>query len=123
MLELLRSEENDSSPESVPIETLKSVTFIGLLNTFDYTRSLLSTLRESESIDILTVREDMTKAKSLLRLLYLKITAILHSYQDGFTIEEGTMKCDFCTSKAFKYKDFHKWCEDCFIHEYGGDEK
>jgi hypothetical protein len=123
MLELVKVEKNESPPEYYRVKPLSRVTFIGLLNSFDYARNFLSKLKEQGSMDILEVKTDLLKAKDQLFQIYLEIGTILNSYKYGFSVEGGAMDCEFCNNRAFQYRDFHKWCEDCFHKEYGGDIK
>ncbi len=123
MLELVNFEENEPSPDSYQTKPLSRITFIGLLNSFDYARKFLSKLKEQGSIDILKVKDDMIKAKNHLLQINLEIDAILNSYKKGFGIEVAAMKCDFCPDQAIKYQIFHKWCKSCFNREFGGEFK
>lgn len=123
MLELVKVEKNESPPEYYRVKPLSRVTFIGLLNSFDYARNFLSKLKEQGSMDIHEVKADLLKAKDHLFQIYLEIGIILNSYKFGFSVEEDGMMCDFCRDEASTYKNFHKWCEDCFHREYGGDVK
>ncbi len=126
MLELANfSEEKkrDPTPENYQVKKLKNITFIGLFNSFNSTQNLLAKLKEQGSIDILTVKNDLTRAKEQVFEIYLVIDSILNSYQNGFNIETDSMKCDFCPEVADTYREFHKWCKDCFSREFGGKVK
>ena len=119
MIELANFEKNEPSPDSYQVKPLSRITFIGLLNSFDYARNFLLKLKEQGSIDILKVKGDMIKARNHLLQINLEIETILNSYKKGFNIESGAMKCDFCPDPAKKYREFHKWCESCFNREFG----
>ncbi len=121
MLELVNFEENEPSPDCYKVKPLDRITFIGLLNSFDYAHNFLLKLKEQGSIDILKVKDDLFKAKNHLLQINLEIDAILNSYKDGFGIEVGSVKCDFCPNSAFKYEDFHEWCKICFYQKFGGE--
>ena len=123
MLELVNFESKDSPPENYQVKQLKDITFIGLFNSFNSARDTLSKLKEQGSIDILTVKNDLTRAKEQVFQIFLVIDSILKSYQDGFNIEVDTMKCDFCPEVANAYREFHKWCKDCFNREFEGEIK
>lgn len=123
MLELENFENKDSTPENYQVKQLKNITFIGLLNSFNSAHDTLAKLKEQGSIDILTVKNDLIRAKDQLFQIYKFIDAILNSYKNGFRIDVHSMKCDFCTESAYKYQEFHKWCKDCFSREFGGNVK
>ena len=127
MLELINFEKEqkqiDSAPANHKIKPLNNITFLGLFNSFTSALNMLAKLKEQGSIDILTVRKDLVEAREYLFQIYLSIDSILRSYKTGFDIETDSMKCDFCPDVARKYQDFHKWCKDCFSHEFGGKAK
>ena len=121
MLKLANNEESEPPLEIYQTKQLSRITFIGLLNSFDYAHNFLAKLKEQGSVDILTLKKDMIKAKNFLFQIYLEIDTILNSYKDGFNIEDNVMKCDFCPETAHTYREYHKWCVDCFNREFGGD--
>ncbi len=108
MFELVNFENKDPTPENYQVKELNNITFLGLFNSFNSTHNTLAKLKEQGSIDILTVKDGLIRAKEQVFQIYVVIDAILNSYQNGFNIEENTMKCDFCTENAHKYKVFHK---------------
>ena len=127
MLELIKFKKEqdtfDSTPANFEIKPLYKNTFIGLFNSFNSAYDKLAQLKEQGSIDILTVREDLIEAKEIIFQIYSLIDSILHSYKTGFGIETDSMKCDFCPEVAQNYQDYHKWCDDCFSHEFGSKVK
>ena len=125
MLDLINFEKDqfDSTPVINKIKPLNKITFLGLFNSFDLAHRKLEKLKEQGSIDILTVKKDLIKARDYLFQIYLSIDSILHSYKTGFGIKTDSLKCDFCPDIALTYREFHKWCNDCFSHEFGGKTK
>ena len=124
MLELVNfNKEHDSTPVTHEIKSIHKSTFIGLFNSFDSAYQKLSKLKEQGSIDILKVKKDLTETRDYVFEIYSLIDSILRSYKTGFGIENDSTKCDFCPDIALKYQDYHKWCEDCFNREFGGDAK
>lgn len=124
MLELINfKKEQDNfnpTPANFKIKPLYNNTFIGLFNSFDSAYKKLFKLKEQGSIDILTVKKDLTEARDYVFEIYSLIDSILRSYKTGFGIKTDSVKCDFCPDIALKYREFHKWCEDCFNREFGG---
>ena len=122
MLELINFEKEkeliDPAPANHKIKPLYKNTLIGLFNSFNSAYEKLAQLKEQGSIDILTVKKDLVEAREHIYQIYLTIDSILRSYRTGFGIETDSMKCDFCPEVARKYQDFHKWCVDCFSHEF-----
>lgn len=121
MIELENFENQHSSPDNFQVKRLSKITFIGLFNSFNSVRDKLAKLKEQGSIDILKVKKDLIEAKEHIFQICLSIDSILRSYKTGFGIETDSLKCDFCPDIARTYQDFHKWCDDCFSHEFGGD--
>ena len=124
MLELVNfNKVHDSTPANQEIKPLYASTFIGLFNSFDSAYKKLSKLKEQGSIDILTVKKDLIETRDYVFEIYSFIDSILRSYKTGFGIETDSMKCDFCPDMALKYREYHKWCEECFNREFGGEVK
>ena len=127
MLDLINFEKEqdqfNSTPVSSKIKPLNKITFLGLFNSFDLAHRKLEKLREQGSIDILKVRKDLVEARDRMFQIFSSIDLILRSYKTGFNIETDSMKCDFCPDVAQNYQDFHKWCNDCFSHEFGGNTR